>query len=66
MGPILSDGAIPVPDTTLGGLLAWYSLIHTAPDRLTNCVSEFARVVVANGTSNLQLFYYDATRSHRW
>lgn len=36
---------LPVPDTTLGGLLAWYSLIHTAPERLLTCVGEFARVL---------------------
>lgn len=36
---------LPVPDTALGGLLAWYSLIHTAPDTLSTCVNEFARVL---------------------
>lgn len=36
---------LPVQDAVLGGLLAWYSLIHTAPDRLPALVSEFARVL---------------------
>lgn len=36
---------LTVPDATLGGALAWYSLIHTAPDRLLTCISEFARVL---------------------
>ena len=38
-----------IPDATLGGLIAWYSLIHTAPDGLPTVVSEFARAVKAGG-----------------
>lgn len=34
-----------VPDAALGGLLAWYSLIHTAPGRLPTVVEEFARAL---------------------
>ncbi len=36
---------LPVSDASLGGLLAWYSLIHTAPGRLSAIVGEFARVL---------------------
>ncbi|GAB7191160.1 class I SAM-dependent methyltransferase [Kineococcus sp. NUM-3379] len=36
---------LPVPSATLGGLLAWYSLIHTAPDRLSGIVDGFARAL---------------------
>jgi len=36
---------LPIQEAALGGLLAWYSLIHTAPDRLPAVVSEFARVL---------------------
>lgn len=36
---------LPVPDAALGGLLAWYSLIHTAPERLPTIVMQFARVL---------------------
>ncbi len=36
---------LPIQDAALGGLLAWYSLIHTPPDRLPAVVSEFARVL---------------------
>jgi SAM-dependent methyltransferase len=36
---------LPVQDATLGGLLAWYSLIHTAPSGLPLPVREFARVL---------------------
>lgn len=38
---------LPIQDAALGGLLAWYSLIHTAPSRLSAVVSEFARVLKA-------------------
>ena len=36
---------LPIQDAALGGALAWYSLIHTAPGRLPAVVSEFARVL---------------------
>lgn len=36
---------LPIPDASAGGLLAWYSLIHTAPDRLPVAVGESARVL---------------------
>ena len=36
---------LPVPDASLGGLLAWYSLIHTSPGRLSAIAGEFARVL---------------------
>lgn len=40
---------LPVQDAALGGLLAWYSLIHTAPDRLPGVLAEFARVLKPGG-----------------
>jgi SAM-dependent methyltransferase len=33
----------------LGGILAWYSLIHTDPDRLDPLLAEFARAVRPGG-----------------
>lgn len=36
--------ALPVADGTVGGLLAWYSLIHTPPGELRAAAAEFARV----------------------
>lgn len=36
---------LPIQDAALGGLLAWYSLIHTPPERLPAVVSECARVL---------------------
>lgn len=38
-----------IPDGALGGVLAWYSLIHTAPGRLPAVVGEFARVLRTGG-----------------
>lgn len=40
---------LPIQDAALGGLLAWYSLIHTAPDQLPVVVNEFARVLKPGG-----------------
>jgi ubiquinone/menaquinone biosynthesis C-methylase UbiE len=40
---------LPTQDAALGGLIAWYSLIHTAPGRLPAVVSEFARVLKPGG-----------------
>jgi len=36
--------ALPIADASLGGLLAWYSLIHTLPTDLLAAAGEFARV----------------------
>jgi ubiquinone/menaquinone biosynthesis C-methylase UbiE len=36
--------ALPIADAALGGLLAWYSLIHTPPTDLSVATGEFARV----------------------
>lgn len=38
-----------VEDAGLGGILAWYSLIHTDPDRLDPLLAEFARAVRPGG-----------------
>ena len=40
--------ALPLPDASLGGILAWYSLIHTAPTDLHRVVGEAARVLAAD------------------
>jgi len=39
--------ALPIRSGTLGGLLAWYSLINVAPDRLPGVLDELARVTAA-------------------
>ena len=40
---------LPVQSGTLGGLFAWYSLIHDAPDLLAPIIAEFARVLRPGG-----------------
>jgi SAM-dependent methyltransferase len=40
-----STEALELPDNCLGGALAWYSVIHTPPDRLLAVFAEFARVL---------------------
>ena len=37
--------ALDVPDAALAGALAWYSVIHTPPERLPVVFAEFARVL---------------------
>jgi SAM-dependent methyltransferase len=42
---VASLDALPVSDGRFGGLLAWYSLIHTPPADLPAAAREFARVL---------------------
>jgi SAM-dependent methyltransferase len=37
--------ALPVADGALAGLVAWYSIIHTPPERLGAVFAEFSRVL---------------------
>lgn len=41
--------AFDVPDHSLGGVLAWYSLIHLAPAELPQVLAELARVLTSPG-----------------
>jgi Methylase involved in ubiquinone/menaquinone biosynthesis len=40
---------LPIPDASLGGVVAWYSIIHTPDERLPGVFAEFARVLAAGG-----------------
>ena len=40
---------LDVPDAALAGVVAWYSLIHTAPDDLPAVLAELARVLRPGG-----------------
>jgi SAM-dependent methyltransferase len=40
---------LPRGDAALGGLVAWYSLVHTPPDLLPRAFAEFARVLRPGG-----------------
>lgn len=44
-----SLSALDLPDGALAGALAWYSLIHTPPERLAQVVAELVRVLAPGG-----------------
>jgi SAM-dependent methyltransferase len=41
---------LPVPDGSVDGILAWYSLIHLSPAGLDGVLAELRRAMVAGGT----------------
>ncbi|KAA9166379.1 class I SAM-dependent methyltransferase [Amycolatopsis acidicola] len=41
--------ALDLPDGQLGGIVAWYSIIHTPLERLGEVFAEFARVLAPEG-----------------
>lgn len=48
--------ALDVPAQSLGGVLAWYSLIHTDPEQLKTPLAEFARCIRPGGGLALGFF----------
>lgn len=48
-----------VPDETLTGVLAWYSLIHLPPSEVPQALAEFARVLVPGG--RLLIGFFDGS-----
>jgi SAM-dependent methyltransferase len=48
---------LPLATGSVGGILAWYSLIHTPPDDLPEILEEFARVLAPGG--GLLLGFFD-------
>ena len=48
--------ALPYATGSVGGILAWYSLIHTPPDDLPGILDEFARVLAPDGSILLGFF----------
>lgn len=48
--------ALPDADASLGGVLAWYSLIHTPPGELPGILAECARVLRPGGSILLGFF----------
>lgn len=48
---------LPFEDASFGGILAWYSLIHTPPAELSEILSELARVLAPGGS--LLIGYFD-------
>ena len=47
---------LPFANGAVGGILAWYSLIHTPPDDLPAILDEFARVLAPGGRLLLGFF----------
>ncbi|MGV9674280.1 class I SAM-dependent DNA methyltransferase [Nocardia sp. NPDC003482] len=41
--------ALALPDRSLAGIVAWYSVIHTPPERLPAILAEFDRVLTDDG-----------------
>lgn len=47
---------LPLPSDYCGGILAWYSLIHTYPSDVPEVLEEFARVLRPSGSIFLGFF----------
>jgi ubiquinone/menaquinone biosynthesis C-methylase UbiE len=54
-----SMATLEVPDHALGGVLSWYSLIHTPPQHLPHYLAEFHRVLTPGGHLLLAFFESD-------
>lgn len=65
---------VDVPEESLDGILAWYSLIHCAPDELAVPLSRFRKLLSDSGTLVVGFFLGDAiepfdhkvTTAYRW
>ncbi|MFJ8477390.1 class I SAM-dependent methyltransferase [Kitasatospora sp. NPDC094011] len=51
-----SMAALAAGDGTLGGVVSWYSLIHTPPEQLPGYLAEFRRVLAPGGYALLGFF----------
>jgi len=66
--------ALDASDASLGGVLAWYSLIHHAPDAIGSALDEIARVLRPGGLlligffvgSAVDEFEHAVTTAFRW
>lgn len=62
------------PSSSLAGILAWYSLIHTPPDGVAQVLAEFARVLRPGGRilvgffewPRLEMFPHAVVTAYRW
>ena len=69
-----SVDALDASDASLGGVLAWYSLIHHAPDAIGSALDEIARVLRPGGLlligffvgSAVEPFGHAVTTAYRW
>jgi SAM-dependent methyltransferase len=51
--------ALDLPAGVLGGVLAWYSIIHTPPEEMPTIIGEFHRVLAPGGHVLLGFFQAD-------
>ncbi|WP_410629770.1 class I SAM-dependent methyltransferase [Amycolatopsis sp. cmx-4-83] len=71
-----SMAALDIADSSLAGILSWYSVIHTPPAELPGYFAEFARTLAPGGVLLLGCFEADGdevttfdhkvTLAHRW
>jgi SAM-dependent methyltransferase len=59
-------GALPYPDSTVGGVLSWYSIIHTSPSALIDVFAEWRRVLAPGGLVLLGFQHGGGTRPLTW
>lgn len=65
---------LDLPDSSLSGILAWYSLIHYEPDELTGVLRGFRAALSYNGTlvvgffegEDVEPFTHKVTTAYRW
>ncbi|WP_307868652.1 methyltransferase domain-containing protein [Umezawaea beigongshangensis] len=59
--------ALDLPDGALGGVVAWYSIIHLSPEELSAAVAEFHRVLAPGGHVLLAFqLWGEAVRLEEW
>jgi SAM-dependent methyltransferase len=61
VGFLVADlAALPIASRSVGGILAWFSIIHTAPASVPTILREFARVLIPGRSLLLGFFDGDA------
>lgn len=61
VGLLVGDlAALPIATESVGGILAWFSIIHTPPAGVPKILREFARVLVPGGSLLVGFFDGDA------
>ena len=69
-----SVGSLDTPDSSLAGILAWYSLIHCEPSELAMVLNEFRRTLRDGGMlvagffdgDEIETFDHKVTTAYRW
>lgn len=71
-----SMDALNLPDGELGGIVSWYSIIHTPPKEIPSYLAEFRRVLASGGHILLAFFEaegdpatafdHKVTTAYRW